>query len=161
MHIRLPADTRAFRPGVFKRLELFRRHLAAVNAAELGRTRVGNGGPQMGPNRHREDIPYFAFLGLEPHRADQNQVVENFGVGGNHLCCNKSAGGERNHVHRVEPHFSDRHAVQAGQVTEIPNPLQTGSFAKTRLERNHERAVCRHLIIPFHPSGESQLIMQH
>ena len=92
MHIRLPADARAFRPGVFKGLELLRRHLAAVNAAELGGTRVGHRSPQMGPNRHREDVPDFALFGLEPHRPHQNQMVENLGVGRDHLGGDKSTG---------------------------------------------------------------------
>ena len=34
-------------------------------------------------------------------------------------------------------------------------------FAKTGLERNHKGVLRRKLVIPFHPTRESQLIMQH
>src|SRR5258705_13501551 len=69
VHVGLPSEPRRLRARVLERLELRRRHLAAIELGKFGRAgRIRNWRSQMCPDRDRKDVLDLTGRGLHTHR---------------------------------------------------------------------------------------------
>src|SRR5260370_33119786 len=85
MHERLPSDARGLGAGVLEGFETLRRHLTAVELAELRRfDRIRDRGQQMVAYRHREEIHDLAVRRLDTHRTDPHHVHKDVGTAAGH-----------------------------------------------------------------------------
>ena len=98
---------------------------------------------------------------FNPHRRHQDHLRENFRIGRNHLSRNKSARRVSNHIDRIELQLPHHLRIKSRQVPIRPHPLDLRRLPKPRLQRNQQRPLMRHRLIPRHPPRIPKLIMKN